>query len=198
MLIPSLPTDNIYKMFFIAGLAIMLTSVVIYFNQFQKVQDKVDKFQEEVVISGNEIDLNNDILSNKLAEIESDTNADSARLNDPNKDSVKVKKEVILNAENRVIDLRKLAIGIIENKHIIIGEQKIKELKSKIIKRDLKFLNTLIIGFVIFMIIGLNLTWYGFKKWNNLIQKPNDEKIQLELQQLKRHIQKESENNQSL
>ena len=189
MFIPSLPTDNIYKMFFIAGLAIVLSATIICLNQKQKLETNVAKFREEVLAKENEIDYETGKLNFTSKELQNELNDELKSISKV--DSTYTSKRI----EKHLNDVKKMNI---ENEGIklkIEGNKKVIELKKDLLLKDKWLLNFLGLLYILFLALGLALTGYGYEKWKTLIQIPNDERIQLELAQLKRNIQKESENN---
>lgn len=190
MFIPSLPTDNIYKMFFIAGLAIILSSTLIYVNQKQSLQDRTDKFREEVILIDNEIEYQTGVILKSAKKMLSDSENDEIQLKQkPHSIPIETLKE-----KKRYNDTLSQHLEKVRLKRI--GNQELKNFKADLLERDKAALKLYFWLYLLVTACGGGLTGYGLEKWQKLIQEPHDEKIKLDLEQLKRNIQKEIENNQ--
>lgn len=48
MTIPNIPTDNYYKFFALSGIVISITCVILFFNQYNIINDALDKIEIEI------------------------------------------------------------------------------------------------------------------------------------------------------
>lgn len=49
MLLPQIPTDNLYKFLFVAGLTIMGASSLLYINKYGVIKDKLDLIKTDII-----------------------------------------------------------------------------------------------------------------------------------------------------
>lgn len=209
MNIPNIPTDNYYKFFALSGVTIALSSILFYSSKINSLYDEIDLINTEV--SALELEAkflvqDRKIIETKLTELEkilpntSKLNADSIIL----KQFIEQKEyflreknyrdyyEFLFKYEDKLLPFKSKLDFIesetdriskmnreFENKASIIG------IKNDILKRKNKRL--LIISFIlsVLTIIGYNIAKYGFKQWYNKVQKPSDEKLELELKRLR-------------
>lgn len=85
MIIPNLPTDNLYKFIFLSGITIIIASAVLFVTQYKSLTDKNDTLALEVIV--------------KLEEGKNIEN---------NKKTIRAELDIIKKSDNQKDDLEKL------------------------------------------------------------------------------------------
>lgn len=206
--LPSLPTDNLYKFLFIAGLTLILSGLVFYISQYQIIRKQVDELNIEVAKLDKEKEYSLKDIFNVASEIQ-ELKIKQGKIKkkdktDINQDLDNIKNNILMDKNYREylafvyahksevfpLDHDLLAI---KTKHEII-ETKIKEIDINSIIINLKKeqkardnWHLVIIGIISwgFIIFGIIIARNGYKKWYIYLQIPSDEKIKIELQRLK-------------
>ncbi|UEG49835.1 hypothetical protein LK994_14435 [Ferruginibacter lapsinanis] len=207
---PNIPTDNLYKFIFISGVIMIFFSIVLFVTEYRTIRDKIDNIEVSMAKTGNEIDvLNKKIKTSEFSFRKIDSAYSILKV-----DSLSVKFDLdkfeelkikMLNSKN----YRDYLAFLFEHKKDLYPyfeqmEENIKtngeinlavnevSLKSTLNKIGLKHLkresNDLLIltGFVLLLIIGgYYMAKSGYSKWQTLVQRPLDEKLKLELENLK-------------
>jgi hypothetical protein len=206
--LPSLPTDNLYKFFFIGGLTAVILSVVFYFNQYNLIRNKMDNMELSILNSENEMDVLHEEANELKAElIEIKKGLDSIKTDSatsPYNYSQKLRD--IMNDKNYreylsfVFEHKKDIIPYYEQNNLlnIKGEEhkkrlrqislnaKVVALKNKQLSREISHLGFVTCWVVVFIIVGSLMTVYGYTNWNKFVQMPTDERLRVELNQLKK------------
>lgn len=166
MTLPNLPTDNLYKFIFLAGLTIIFSSIILYVTQSYQIEGKLDLLEIEAASADMEVtflDEDADLLMGKVENIE----RKHLMINKGELDSIQKN-----NNELRTISRR------------VKLNRSLNNVKLQILKREIKKLTFMSIWTPIAAFIGaLIALWSGFK-WYYLVQKPMDQKIQFELKEL--------------
>ena len=206
--LPSLPTDNLYKFLFIAGLTLILSGLVFYISQYQIIRKQVDELNIEVAKLDKEKEYSLKDIFNVASEIQ-ELKIKQGKIKkkdktDINQDLDNIKNNILMDKNYREylafvyahksevfpLDHDLLAI---KAKHEII-ETKLKEIDINSIIINLKKeqkardnWHLVIIGIISwgFIIFGIIIARNGYKKWYIYLQIPSDEKIKIELQRLK-------------
>ncbi len=209
MTIPNLPTDNYYKFLALSGVVIAITCAILFLNQMNTLDSEVNSLGIEVSQSKLEKKFLEEDYSEITNQIKSLGSYDTV-LAKSNLDSMITeyfkKNLTSLQTDKNTRDFYEFMFKY-EDKIIPIGPkvQKIKaslseqtqikrkldlkivtiEEKLKIIRHKKNYLLFTGIGLVIFCIIGIRIASKGFVKWYNLVQKPSDDKLALEIKELR-------------
>lgn len=192
MILPQIPTDNLYKFLFVAGLTLIGASTLLFINKSIVIENEINSIELEMVNGRNKffrdslafvLELEQIHKSNKKHSIE------ASRLGDllKNKQTLKhseLQDEIskLSQTEDKIWKAQKNSDERLASHEAHINLIKYRLEKQKKEVRRLKLIGIIsIIGFL----VGLWLTSYGYVKWNLNIQKPTDERIRLELEQLK-------------
>jgi len=213
MTLPTLPTDNLYKFTYLGGLTLIFFSCILFVTQYNTINEKIES--ENITIT--EIKTTSEFISEdikfiekELEKIEKETKDDDS-LNH----SIYLKKlrNVFLKDKNfreyygflleHKEDLmpnykkRNRLFALIEKNDSLYKKntlnQNILDMKTKFLVRDYRNLKVLSIISFLLMILAVNMANSGYKKWLSLVQIPSDEKLKLELQQLKSNLESKSQ-----
>lgn len=210
-MLPNLPTDNLYKFEFIAGLTLTITSIILFVTQYDKLYDKIADHK----IAITELKTNVDFLKTDLTIIKKDIVtlkhelkiSDSIKTNDSHRDLENLGNAVDRNKNINEKNTRQQY----QQDELTHQQEKIETLRRMYQRNDTLFrkntslsniLNTkielaqkeyqhLIIFYIISiltLILGCVMAKNGYDKWLILVQKPTDEKLLLELKQLKESL----------
>lgn len=206
--LPSLPTDNLYKFYFIAGISIIVLSIGLLINQTNLLNEKRNKLDLEILKADYELDIfkeKHNEIKDEIDEMKSEsimnkrivTSNDSFDLIDFKRNifnDLEYRKylEFIANNEDFLFPERKKA-ELIKNKVRDINLYHHKQifnislLKLRLNERNTLINNLYFLWFIVifFVLLGIIMTVYGHKKWYELVQKPLDEKLRIELELLK-------------
>lgn len=205
--LPNLPTDNLYKFVFTAGLTIIILSTILFSTQCDRIRNKIDII--ELSLLKNKIETTNLGLDTKELDIEitgierglDSTKIDSLSLQLNYRDNLKrilndknyrEYLAFIYQHENDLIPyyeqtkLLNLKFEQLANKTREVSKNaEIILLQNKQLQSEANFLRIYLICFFIFMTIGTWMTIDGYKNWNKFVQIPTDERIRIELEKLK-------------
>jgi hypothetical protein len=192
MLLPQIPTDNLYKFIFVAGLTIIGASSLLYINEYSAINNKLDSI--EMDIFNNEINFLRDSLTinfemDRMQEFANHDSAKAERMKLFLNENKGNNQPAIAEANTSLIQLTKELMSFEKN----VNQKKIVAIiESKKIKQKLKKLRESTIYLIIISIfcgvsfcIGFFLTIRGYKRWSMYVQKPTDERIKIELAKLK-------------
>ena len=218
--LPPLPTDNLYKFYAISGLSLILTSIIFYYLSYNEIYSDIDKLKLDVALT--EVDASHikfDVgeMEKKLQKasdanpiLKSKVNLDSLQYA-----SFYALKEALIKDKN----LRdyyefqfkyedKLVPGLSESNERGGKIEALHKLNRELEKRVaiISTKSTLItskndrmfqLGIILSLCLaaGGALTRYGFSKWQKLVQNPIDEKLSLELEDLRRRLANSSTTN---
>ena len=204
MTIPNLPTDNLYKFIALSGVTIILVSILFYSSEIIELYDSTKTIESEIEI----LELDIEFFDEDVKAFESDVMLiDSSVSHNYDFQLDKVMKdknlrdyfEFLFQYEDRIFpekikpDLIKSEMNRIDDLHREIRKKiKLVEIKNKMVNSKN---NTLIITAVLplfLIIIGWAMARYGFKQWYKMIQGPIDEKIAIELKNLREMNKKET------
>lgn len=186
--LPTLPTDNLYKFLFISGLTIMLAAVLFGFNEYNKVTEKINSI---------ELSLANDSLENAfILEDEKELYKESELLSSKveNLDSL----QSMISAEVNLLKITSDSIGKTNKAlNLKIRQAKIhsttNSLKLNFLANDYRLLKLTIFISVLAFVVGCYLSKLGYNKWRVLVQKPLDEKLMLEVEELRNKMDRAKE-----
>ncbi len=210
MTIPTIPTDNYYKFFALSGVVVTITCIILYLNQWNVINDEIDKTSIEIT----QLELEKKFLEEDSVTIDFqisrlgsfDTTLAKLNLDSVITEHFKVNSTALQNDKN-LRDYYEFLFKYVDKIIPLVPKvEKIKEahlqqvqvrrnltLKIALIKDKIGIQNSknnklLISGIVlgIFFVIGLRISSRGFVQWYNLVQKPSDEKLALEVQELKK------------
>lgn len=210
MTIPNLPTDNLYKFIFIGGLTLVIASCILLVTQYNLLSEKIDAHK----VSTTELETELSILEKDLKFINKDLARLEKKLKTDDTIDIVTNLDVIRERLKKDKDFREYYSFLLEHKEdllpyykdiaqleIMINRGDSLERKSSInhviLQEKLKLLrkeNRSLILFSLFslvcMVVGYVMARNGYKKWLTLVQEPADEKIRLELIQLKESLGK--------
>lgn len=184
--LPNLPTDNLYKFLFISGLTMILSGVLFGFSQYNKVSEKINSVELSVANDN----LEYAFLLEDAKELYAESKA--LRSKTENEDSLRLLFSGDFNLLRTEIDSIGEANKPLELK---IRQAKVHStttsLNGKFLKEDYRLLKlTTFISFLA-CIVGYYLAKKGYNKWEGLVQKPLDEKLKLEVDELRGKIEKQ-------
>lgn len=210
MEIPNIPTDNYYKFLSLSGILIMVVTMFFCVNQQNSLSTEIENINFELT----KLELERKFLTEDSKKVEIqiedlEKHANKIDVKAPDKEVsnfFKFNQTSIQNDKN----FRDYLEFLFKYKEEMIPEitkaEKIKiELeKQKKLERELQFkivsidLKTKLLGSkintslfinvtgVLFFVGGCIISRRGFKNWYLLVQKPSDEKLQLEVDELKK------------
>ena len=213
MTLPNLPTDNLYKFIFLAGLTIVITSCILFVTQYNILSEKIDT--NTIAVTEIETDLNflekdSKFIDKELLRLEKELKVDDSVDVVGNLESLRKELEAdknfreyysfLLDHKEDLLPYRKniarLRSMIDQNDSLnrkTVASTNILNAKVGLIKKDYRNLILLLIVCCSLIYIGSRMAFNGHKKWLLLVQKPTDEKIMLELKQLKNSFKNESD-----
>lgn len=165
----NLPSDNLYKFIFFVGITLVIASIILVITQYDKIINKADQFHEETIFLQNDINFVQEKikkLDSTLTKVEQASGAD--KISNRNLSSM----ESIRNKLDELCDL----------KHKITIKGELLVLRFSQIKRENYRLFIYMAIAVIMLGSGLFLSCNGFNNWYSKIQKPLDDKLNLEIQ----------------
>ena len=212
MTIPNLPTDNLYKFKFLGGLTLIIASCYIFLIQYNNLSDKIAALKisiSEIKTESTFIKQDSLFIQKEIVRLKKELNVNDTSNNDNNHKDLMIKLEkdrnfreyysFVLSHNEELLpklkDIEKLRAIITKNDSLnrkSIYNLNLISTKTDIVEKEyyhLLLLSILCIGLVY---AGIKMTSNGHDKWLNLVQKPTDEKILLELKQLKEKINKKS------
>ncbi len=212
MEIPNIPTDNYYKFLSLSGVLIMVTSLFIGLTEYNSISTDIDNIDLEVT----KLKLDKKFLIEDLKKVEIQIDdlqksTDVHNLNDSYEENfifLKSNQTSIQNDKNfrdyiefifkykrelmpEIIKAEKIKIDIAKQKKFdreIQIKQATIEFKTKLLRSKANTWYFMSITCVIFFISGQFISKKGFKNWYLLVQKPSDEKLKLEVDELKKKI----------
>jgi len=206
--LPNIPTDNLYKFTFIAGLTIMLTALVILATQYNSVTNSTDKLEFEIgkIVSESayftkesaKLKIELDAIIKKTSNFKSDTFDINQHISDLKNHLLTDKnyreylsfvfahKSDLTPYSEEVNKLNKInEILQVKGKQIILNSD-ITNLKVTQLRRENNRLIVISILYCLITYIGFRIANSGYNKWYTLVQKPSDEKLKMELLELKK------------
>lgn len=207
--LPNIPTDNLYKFTFVAGLTIILTALIILVTLYNSITNSVDKLEFEVgktesesaylIKEETELGIELKAINKKTSNFSSDTSAiNQYNINDlkinqlHNKDYREYLGFIFAHKSDLIPyydELGKLAktneILRAKEKQITLNGD-IVILKSRQLKSEAERRLVISSLLCIMIFIGGIIAYFGYQKWYLLVQKPSDEKLKLELEELKK------------
>lgn len=66
MILSHLPTDNLYKFHFIAGLTIMMTTAILFINKVVDIQEQIHTLKYEIALDQAKVEVENEITNREL------------------------------------------------------------------------------------------------------------------------------------
>lgn len=204
---PNLPTDNLYKFKFISGVLILAFAAYIYVTEVNYSFSNIIKSS----ISSKKLDLQISLLENKLNEIKiEELKLKIKTINLSLSERYYLKNYhsgqeayidsiySIINIDNSILAIKRnnQSIESLENEAKVINNEianNLIELNLCITRSSYDTKILIITSIITFILIfyGRRITKSGYNEWHQLVQKPIDEKLMLELKKMK------SENNDS-
>jgi hypothetical protein len=206
--LPNIPTDNLYKFIFIAGLTIILTGLVILVTQYNSITNSLGKLEFEV----GKIESESAYLRKEASELGIELKALDKKTSNIKADSFEINQHLIdlksnlLNDKNYreylsflfahesdLVPYSKEFSKLMKINEILEAKQKQITLNGDIIMLKIRQLRRETIRLVVISILlslmmftGYRIANSGYHKWYTLVQKPADEKLNLELLELKK------------
>lgn len=223
MIIPNLPTDNLYKFKALSGLAIIGISLILYFTELDRIFTSLYSIETELKI----LSLEQSYLMRDSSEQMNERKQLEIHINKAEKDIIQYEKlfkfdTTVLSEDNtfrflfnylnskdkdearRDIEFRLKHTSDflpVAHMHQLIQEKKLKkdeiikniELKSIEINEKMSLIQfkyylftflSILLLFALFF--GMRLTFSGFNSWKKIVQEPQDEKLKMEVEQLKK------------
>jgi hypothetical protein len=210
MNIPSLPTDNYYKFFAIAGLTICIVSVALFWTEMNTIYDGVDKLRIDLVQLNSEKKFLNQDLDRIDTSLAHWGKIDSSILNRDVDSEIaayfKNKSESLIHNKNlrdyyeflfkyedkinpKISKARELRSRLdtqnVISRRIEMQDALINQ-KTILVQERFKRLNLVGLILLTFFINGIVMLIRGFARWYVLVQKPSDEKLRLEIEDLRK------------
>jgi hypothetical protein len=185
-MIPNLPTDNLYKFLFIGGFALVITSVILFNNSAINLTNRqLELFVErENQRTGNDYGF---VMSSELGRMYWDKYEATVK----KMDSARWLQEW---DNNTVQEMTKFLKDFNTERAAWIKENNLVNNKVKLLDKKLEdakwWDNIVIFSSALMFILGISFIGFGGRAWYILLQKPADEKIQLELVLLKAEVAK--------
>lgn len=171
MNLPSIPTDNLYKFCAVSGIVLLLFGATIPVQKLFDTQDKLDQVKtEEKILSVQIANLREDFnrVNSDLGTLEKDTTAAEANPGAADLPSLRARSTAASTTLSAVKSQgRQLAI-------INVRQQGNLDHLKHLIQR----LWLYVAAAAIFMLGGLELAFFGFRRWYYLVQKPTDDLLQ--------------------
>jgi hypothetical protein len=212
MEIPNIPTDNYYKFLSLSGVLIMVASIFFCFTQYNSISTEIENIDLELT----KLELEKKFLTedSKKVEMQIDDlqkHADKLNGKDPDEEVrtfFKFNQTSIQNDKNfrdyleflfkykeemipEIIKAEKIKIEF-EKQKKLDRELQIKTLsikfKTKLLGNKINTWLFISLTCALFFISGLIISKRGFKNWYLLVQKLSDEKLKLEVDELKKKI----------
>jgi len=180
--LPALPTDNLYKFFFIGGISMVALSVLIFFSQYNKTKEKLYSYQMSILKYDSDVEN----WHGDAREIKAELAHNDEVLEDTSHFRSQTDYDKI---EERLKVLTTRTDQLIKIQREIVWAKKISPLNHEQLTDEQNHLTLIIWVTILFMLLGFCMIFYGCKKWYVLVQKPTDEKLRFELEQLKKSIQ---------
>lgn len=181
MEIPTPPTDSLYKFRAIGGIIMMLGSTYICYKTLHDITERQTGVASEILITETEKAVNKDnmtIIGNDLTRIESAFNRLPPLGGWSDKD--KNVGQVLSDQVSKVRSLfdRTTADWEAIRRRIAILEGRANALHESVVEMRWVLVNCLIM-----LLYGGYLTTWGFLAWGRKIQEPQDELLQIQLEQ---------------
>lgn len=192
MVLPQIPTDNLYKFLFVAGLALIGASTLLYINKSMAIENEVDSIDLEMVNGHNKFfrdSLTFALEHEQILELQKEDSVEVRRFEElfksketPKHSDLQKMISKLALTKDKLWKARKSSYDRLASHeaHVNLVEYRLEKQRRE--TRRL-FLIGIISG--IGVLGGLWLTCYGYVRWNFYIQKPTDERIRIELEQLK-------------
>ncbi len=178
MTIPNLPTDNLYKFIALSGVIIMIASVVLYLNQYNILRNDINELETEEIKTNHEITYGEEDSKNLSKKVFGLSERIEKIKNSKDEITIKQNTEELENELNR---LTKITRSLKLNNELFGHKLKIAAKKNST-------LFTITIFLSVFFLCGFFMAFGGFSKWYHFVQKISDEKIALELKELKKKL----------
>ena len=204
MNIPNLPTDNLYKFKFLSGILILIFTCYIYVTQMYVIILNIDNAEVNEV----KYKINKEIITRNYRLIESEIKAfeenftkmyskdltlkfasKNVKINSINKNERRLieleqnlnKLKLIDNNAKNIESLKITLSQLQERKDALNLEFQISIKKAKLEIQKLKYI-TIFLGLL--FVSGIFISIRGYKEWYELVQKPNDIKLQDEVNKI--------------
>ena len=204
MNIPNLPTDNLYKFKFLSGILILIFTCYIYVTQMYVIILNIDNAEVNEV----KYKINKEIITRNYRLIESEIKAfeenftkmyskdltlkfasKNVKINSINKNERRLieleqnlnKLKLIDNNAKNIESLKITLSQLQERKDALNLEFQISIKKAKLEIQKLKYI-TIFLGLLFVSRIFISIR--GYKEWYELVQKPNDIKLQDEVNKI--------------
>ena len=207
MILPNLPTDNLYKFTFLAGLILLLFSIVLFVTQYNIILEK--KYTLSLAIIKHKAEFS--FLKEDLKTFKTESNILDEAIKTFDKAHFKTAKNFKTlsevrktkteenkyfnflfrfknELESRTEKFNKLKIVLEKNlltRRKIELESNLLDAKTDMLINEIKQIKYLLFFCTVLFITGSLLAFNGYNKWLNLVQLVADEKLALELKQLK-------------
>jgi septal ring factor EnvC (AmiA/AmiB activator) len=176
MNLPSIPTDNLYKFCAVSGVVLLLFGATYPVQKLFDTQNNLDQVRtEEKILSAQIADLREDFqrLNSDLESLDKDTTAAEANPGAADVPSLRARSAAAGTTLSAVkTQGRHLAI-------INIRQQGNFEHLTHLIQRLWLYLAAA----AIFMLGGLQLAFFGFRRWYYRVQKPADDLLQRQIRE---------------
>lgn len=221
MTLPTLPTDNLYKFNFLAGITIVITATIVFFSFYLKISDKIDALSLElktVEIEGNILERQKQELTLEVKKLKKEFSSIQP-INDSD-----LRASIVLHEFNKLLTVLRTNRDFRDYYEFYLRHQdelspynkrtqalsdkstdlnkladslsfktSVQHETTKIISRGFYHLVVLSIIYVLAVIQGGNLAIKGYDNWNNKVQKFLDEKLIYELEELREVKQKRNQ-----
>ena len=198
--IPNLPTDNLYKFKFLSGILILIFTCYIYVTQMYVIILNIDdaelnqvkyKIHKEIINKNYKL-IDNEIKTfdkkfssayNQVYKQKLDSEQFKFNLKDKknNRERIKFLEQhlnqllsIDQNAKN--IELLEIKLSQLQEKTDALNLQ--FQISIKKAELEIQKLRYLAIFLLLLLTLGICLSYKGYKEWYELVQKPNDIKLQ--------------------
>jgi len=206
--IPNLPTDNLYKFTFLGGLTLVIVSAVLLFTKWTDLYTNVEDL--DFAVKKTKIELT--FLKEDRAYIKSQINKITKELKITDSIDIVTNLRVLREQLLRDRNLREFYAFVWDHRlDLLPYEDDIRKLKAmnesnKLLDRKIRTTNemyfiklkalsketNLMLIFsvlnILLMAIGVLMARHGYFRWYYLVQKPADEKLNIELQLLRKSL----------
>lgn len=191
MTLPQLPTDNLYKFMFLAGITIMGASSFLYIDKYNEIQTSLDSIEMDVVNSKLAFYKDSINIRYDLAIIDQLQKEDSISISKLKQSGINLNKIGTPEIAGIEANLESTNNKLIKAKRRLLDSKISDHITSESIAYKLKKIRqktTFLIWVSIFcgvsFILGFIISKHGYNLWQSKVQKPNDQKLAMELKKL--------------
>lgn len=207
MELPNLPTDNLYKFTFMAGLFIIIFGLTIFTTQYKGISDKIDTLD----MATKKYEIESKLLSEDIKRVDQQLNTfeQHYKIRNNEIDSLDIVSDIVsLKKRLKSKSFREYYSFLLLHKNdltpyieksmeikIMVGksdslERKLRltdgyiEVSISTLKNQINILRGISIFTIIALVSGVTISVKAYKKWEVLVQTPLDKKLNLEIEQL--------------